>query len=199
MAVPNEPITRKEMFLAKAVGQETDTPNPITREEMYLDALANGGGGGSGGSSIPTWTLLGEYNFAELKGDNESWSGTINLTDLGGLSKIYLRWTGMGNISSSASSLEFYINNQSISGSFLIPTAKAGSTTYGYTRLYYNGLTWEITTVAGAISASNDSKVNAQTVYNEKFNVGACESIKIRNGSAQYNPDRGVLSVYGAK
>jgi chitinase len=42
------PITRKEKYLAKAGGQEvTLPPYRITREEMYLEKIANGGGGGS--------------------------------------------------------------------------------------------------------------------------------------------------------
>lgn len=38
------PITRKEMFLAKAAGQDVETPEPITREEIFLSKI----GGGSG-------------------------------------------------------------------------------------------------------------------------------------------------------
>ena len=33
------PITRKEMFLAKAAGQNVKTPEPITREEMFLSKI----------------------------------------------------------------------------------------------------------------------------------------------------------------
>lgn len=40
------PITRREVFLAKAAGQDVETPTPVTREEVFLDAIANGGGGG---------------------------------------------------------------------------------------------------------------------------------------------------------
>ena len=43
------PITRKELFLAKAAGQVVETPMPITREEMFLDNIQ----GGSGGSTLP--------------------------------------------------------------------------------------------------------------------------------------------------
>lgn len=50
--LPDEPITRKEFYLAKAAGQAVETPEPITREEMYLDAIAEGGGGGGGGGSV---------------------------------------------------------------------------------------------------------------------------------------------------
>lgn len=41
------PITRKEMFLAKAAGQDITTPTPITREEMFLSKISGGGSGGS--------------------------------------------------------------------------------------------------------------------------------------------------------
>ena len=65
MAIPNDPITREEQYLASMAGQEVDlpqpitrvekylakasgmdveAPDPITREEKYLDAIAEGGG-----------------------------------------------------------------------------------------------------------------------------------------------------------
>ena len=44
------PITRKETFLAAAGGQDVTTPTPVTREEVFLDAIAKGGGGGGGSS-----------------------------------------------------------------------------------------------------------------------------------------------------
>lgn len=43
------PITRKEMFLAAAGGQDVETPTPVTREEAFLDAIVKGGG-----SSLPS-------------------------------------------------------------------------------------------------------------------------------------------------
>lgn len=39
------PITRREVFLAAASGEQIETPEPITREEMYLKKIAEGGGG----------------------------------------------------------------------------------------------------------------------------------------------------------
>ena len=45
-----EPNTRKEKFLASAAGMAVETPTPIIREEMYLDAIAKGSGGGTGDS-----------------------------------------------------------------------------------------------------------------------------------------------------
>lgn len=56
MALPDNPITRKEMYLAKIAGQEVSIPDvPITREEAYLDEIAKNGGGG-GGYVLPTAT-----------------------------------------------------------------------------------------------------------------------------------------------
>lgn len=46
------PITRKETFLAKAAGQDVETPTPVTREEVFLDAIAKGGGGGGGERTV---------------------------------------------------------------------------------------------------------------------------------------------------
>ena len=37
-----EPITRKEMFLAKAAGMDIKTPEPITREEMFISMISGG-------------------------------------------------------------------------------------------------------------------------------------------------------------
>ena len=39
-----EPITREEMFLAKAAGMDVNTPEPITRREMFLSKISGGGG-----------------------------------------------------------------------------------------------------------------------------------------------------------
>ena len=45
------PVTRREMFLAKAGGADIETPTPVTREEMFLSAITGGGGGGGGASA----------------------------------------------------------------------------------------------------------------------------------------------------
>ena len=54
MAIPNTPVTREEVYLdAIATGDASGLPAyPVTREEMYLDAIAKGGGGGSSGGVL---------------------------------------------------------------------------------------------------------------------------------------------------
>lgn len=39
------PITREEFFLAKAAGMDVEIPEPITRVEQYLSMISGGGGG----------------------------------------------------------------------------------------------------------------------------------------------------------
>ena len=46
MALPEEPITRNEMYLSAIAGEDTPLPDPITREEMYLWYIADTGGVG---------------------------------------------------------------------------------------------------------------------------------------------------------
>ena len=151
------------------------------------------------GSALPTWTLLGEYDFDTLRGENATWGGTITLSDLGGLTHLYFLWQGIANTSSSASGLTAKVNDVELGTNWLIPSAKSGSSINGYTHLTYNGLTWEIFVSPGNISATSFAKGNAQTAYNERFNVGACNTLTVSTGVATYNPDRGLLKIYGGK
>ena len=70
------PITRKETFLAKAAGQDVETPTPVTREEVFLDAIAKGGGGGSG--SLPSVTS--SDNGKVLGVDDGAWAAQGDIT-----------------------------------------------------------------------------------------------------------------------
>lgn len=54
------PIPRKEKYLAKAAGMDVEIPKAITREEIYLEAIANGSGGGGG--FTPTESQLAAMN-----------------------------------------------------------------------------------------------------------------------------------------
>ena len=63
MAIPENPVTRKEHFLAKAAGESVNTPDPITREEMYLDAIASGSGGGGGDLPPVSWAATVSTGF----------------------------------------------------------------------------------------------------------------------------------------
>lgn len=49
MALPDNPLTRIEQYLANIAGQDTSLPKvPLTRIEQYLDYIAKNGGGAAG-------------------------------------------------------------------------------------------------------------------------------------------------------
>lgn len=65
------PITRKEKYLAKAGGQEVTVPDPpITREEMFLKAIADNSGGTDDYSDLSNKPKI---NNVTLDG-NKSWA-----------------------------------------------------------------------------------------------------------------------------
>lgn len=77
MAIPSNPITRKEQYLAKAAGQSVSIPDePLTREEEYLDKIARGGGGGGGTTDYEDLSNKPTLNNVTLEGD-------LSLSDLG--------------------------------------------------------------------------------------------------------------------
>lgn len=65
------PITREEMFLAKAAGQNTPDLKPITRVERFMQNLIDhiksigSGGGGTGGGGATSWDDLGIKGYQE--------------------------------------------------------------------------------------------------------------------------------------
>lgn len=65
-----EPKSRKESYLAKAAGMDVTIPEkPESREEQYLDAIAEGGGGGGGTSDFNDLNNRPKYNGTAMTGD----------------------------------------------------------------------------------------------------------------------------------
>ena len=61
------PITREEQFLAKAGGMDVQTPNPISRRELFLQKIIdNMGGQGSGGNPDYVLTAADKEEIAEI-------------------------------------------------------------------------------------------------------------------------------------
>lgn len=61
-SIPDNPMSRKEMYLAKSAGAQIEVPEPSTREEMYLKAIAENGSKGS------SYKILGQFDtLAELE------------------------------------------------------------------------------------------------------------------------------------
>ena len=67
-----EPVTRKEMFMAAAAGENVTALTPVTREEYFLSKIAGSGGGGGGGTDdVYTVKQITHYGTGEteLQGD----------------------------------------------------------------------------------------------------------------------------------
>lgn len=87
--LPESPLTRREHYLAKIAGQDVITPTPITREDMYLDFIAEHGSGGVEAEPLSV-TENGTYTAEEGKAytpvtvdvPNPS-TGTLNITENG--------------------------------------------------------------------------------------------------------------------
>lgn len=84
-----EPITRKELFLAKAAGMDVKTPEPITREEMFLNMITGGGGTPGGGSGVIEPLTITENGTYEAPEGVEGYSPVVvNVAGSGGGEKI---------------------------------------------------------------------------------------------------------------
>lgn len=65
-----DPKSRKESYLAKAAGMDVEIPEkPESREEQYLNAIAEGGGGGGGTSDFNELSNRPKYNGSAMTGD----------------------------------------------------------------------------------------------------------------------------------
>jgi hypothetical protein len=102
------PITREEMFLAKAGGQNVTTPKPITRREMFLSKISgsSGGGGNTGGDegwigdgNTHIWISLAEGRTSPMLGCCPKGTVTVDWGDgtapdvLTGTSLTAVKWT----------------------------------------------------------------------------------------------------------
>ena len=75
----DNPITRKEMYLAAAAGERLNLPEPFTRVEYYLKRIAEryGGGTGTGGNA--------EDGFSPIaKVEQTATGAVISITDKDG-------------------------------------------------------------------------------------------------------------------
>ena len=87
MATGLTPNTREEQYMAAAAGDRSAAglPDPVTRKEIYLKAIAeNEGGGGGGGGFTPTDEQLAAMNSGitaeKLQTDENNISSLQTLT-----------------------------------------------------------------------------------------------------------------------
>ena len=77
-----EPITREEIYLnAIAQGESSDLPSPVTREEIYLKAIAENGSG-TPVEANPEDEATDTLTKLKVGDDTYSVEGTTDYTDL---------------------------------------------------------------------------------------------------------------------
>ena len=108
-----KPLTRKEFFMAKAAGQTVPDIEPITREEYFLNQIAESGGGGGGGGVVCDLT-------SEIIEDAPVITATMTAGEL---------WSAIQN----GSSLLFHFESESESTEMFTPLQMAGFDQNGYT------------------------------------------------------------------
>jgi len=92
VALPDVPLTRVEQYLAKIAGQNVAIPNvPLTRLEQYLDYIAENGGG----SSITVEPLTVTANGTQTAPSGKAYSPvTVNVPQPSGTKNITISQNG---------------------------------------------------------------------------------------------------------
>lgn len=118
------PITRKEMFLAAAGGQDVPTPTPITREEVFLNEIAKGGGG----SSLPSTETASAGDVLSLDDNKEpQWAtpsgggGVLAVHSVDGT--LDKTWQEIVNAMASGGAANVFVSNEEILGVQVITNA----------------------------------------------------------------------------
>lgn len=192
MSLPEKPLTRRELYLAKAAGQDVTLPETdLTREELYLRAIAEGGGGGG---------VTPEYvaeAIAEAKADIEAEipTKTSELTNDSGYAAID-DTTAAQNKAYSSAKVEEKVADEEITttaiGSNLTLFTSSGNlnalTVYGKSEVVDGAiisagegwatvdlgtLTWtKHVSLNGFYSTLSDKSVGATNIICSKYNIG---------------------------
>lgn len=126
-------------------------------------------------------------------------TSAFTVDGLDNYTEFYAKWSALKNKSdATASGLVLKINDAEIAAAAVPTAATSGTGLYGWTKVEYNGLAWEVQKSQGAISATNTTFSAAQTPYNLVDGVGAATKISLAVGNASlYAVIGGKLEVWG--
>lgn len=146
------------------------------------------------GEDTKSWTLLGEYDYSEG-------IGTIELTDLGGLTDLFFETEDLKNESNTESGLLVAINGiEEAAGAQPIRILKSTASGYSHTYARYTGLFWETNKSAAVLLSSNHALASSdQNPYNYVLNAGVCNTLKVHQPATAYQAKSGILRIYGGK
>ena len=150
----------------------------------------------------------GSWSVENVSGGEKAWTKIIDVdvtettltfksNGLNGATEFRIRWSNLQNASTTNSGLSLVINELAISGvGSVASVGKSGTSLYGWTHIKYDGLFWDITSVSGSTSPTNNTKASLYSVYNLTENVGAADGIELFAPTSQYAPVSGKLEVW---
>lgn len=144
------------------------------------------------GEDTKSWTLLGEYDYSEG-------IGTIELTDLGGLTDLFFETEDLKNESNTESGLLVAINGiEEAAGAQPIRILKSTASGYSHTYARYTGLFWETNKSAAVLLSSNHALASSdQNPYNYVLNAGVCNTLKVHQPATAYQAKAASLGFTG--
>lgn len=189
--------TREDGYAWRAPPQQLPTP---TAEDAGKTPVVNADGTGyelempAAGGGEREWSLLGEIDISAVGG------GDIELTGLDNFTEFYCAWDTVKNESTTASRYGLYINGTQISNTVL-PIRNMNLTTpdYGWSKIDFNGLIWQVQMSNGATYNDNMSLNNSNALfpYNHVLDVGKAVTFKLSAPLTQYQAVSGVIKIYG--
>lgn len=126
-------------------------------------------------------------------------TSAFTVDGLDNYTEFYAKWSKLKNKSdATASALVLKINDAEIAAAAVPTAATSGTGLYGWTKVEYNGLAWEVQKSQGAIASTNITFANMTSPYNLVDGVGAATKISLAVGNAMlYAVTSGKLEVWG--
>lgn len=180
-----ERLTEAKATLKTAIEQKgVDVPEgaPLEQYAPLVEQITGGD---------REWTL-----FQTITGDGKTVQWNWDGLDF---SELLFKGVGLTNIhESTASSLQIFVNNTTLSNLDTQKAQGASETKYQYTHLRYNGMFWE---VRKGLQCNNEASyysqfTNLQSPYSIKLNHGKCTAVKVSATVPQYTLKSGTLEIY---
>jgi hypothetical protein len=153
------PITRKENFLARAAGENGLELEPVTREEYYLNKIAEGGGGGGGSVTVDTALSPTSTNPVQNKAVYAAFANAADIVD--GKQDKPIEET----VSEAAASITPVANTIYNCGELTSLTISSPPATGAYSIVFTSGSTATTTTIPATILGLEDFAAEANTIY----------------------------------
>lgn len=175
----------------QATASITGTPeNPVLNLGIPQGKAGEVSGGSGGGTAEKEWKL-----FQTITGDGETIFWEFNNLDF---TEFLFVCTGLANLSEANSNLRILINGKEVSQIATQKQNGASETRSQFSKIKYNGLYWEQQVMPQSKNESDYYVIltNVQAPYSYPFEVGKCNSLRIKAPLPQYALVSGKIKIY---